>query len=631
MKKFLIWFIVFSLVLFIFPAVAYTDSTQSSVCTVKLQKDGAKVASDLILNTQKWVSFDWVYQPDGTTNLSSGDLSRGSAFLYSFVEGPDGPDGSPSCGFIFSTSTVTDFIADVYFYSSKEYPHTFWANNGSGGIHDMGAASLESVTQAPDAFKGVGPLKFYDDQDTDVIIGHTYCIVTKDGAHYAKFYVTDMGTGQPPVADAGEDQLVYSGDVVTFDGSDSSDSIVSYSWKFGDGSAVEGRVVDHRFRGAMIDPKTHEPIIKTYTVELTVKDDKGDIDTDTVDINVKPLEKSVPVEGLGYEAGVTAVYNWVKVDESGEDVYIVSKITSYASLFRGGCEVDINDGTTGISKWRDMYISHDLIQRRTWVSPFTPNKWIGIPCPITKLSFPEDALEPIEVFEGIEVHGKDEIAISIGGVTFGVGTLITSKPELTFDEARTMFYPDTPELQLGPGATILINSLISILYSPGELRVYDSQGNVTGLVNRESKEEIPNSNYDDKTNTVVILYPSDTFRYEVIATDEGAYGLDIFSIEDGKATIFTAVDIPTLANAIHQYTIDWNVLSRGEKGATVQIDADGDGAFEKTFTTDRELTHDEFISETAGLSFWIWIAGGVGIILILVISFILIKRRLARR
>ncbi|GAI17835.1 unnamed protein product, partial [marine sediment metagenome] len=298
MKKFLIWFIVFSLVLFIFPAVAYTDSTQPPVCTVKLQKDGAKVVSDLILHTQKWVSFDWVYQPDGTTNLSRGDLSRGSAFLYSVVEGPEGPNGSSSCGFIFSTATVTDPIADVYFYSSKEYPYTFFANNGSGGIHDMGAVSLESVTQAPDASKGVGPLEFYDDQDTDVIIGHTYCIVTKDGAHYAKFYVTDMGTGQPPVADAGEDQSVYSGDVVTFDGSDSSDSdvqIVSYNWKFGDGSAAEGRVVHHRFRGAMIDPKTHEPIIKTYTVELTVKDDKGDIDTDTVDITVKPLEKIVEV------------------------------------------------------------------------------------------------------------------------------------------------------------------------------------------------------------------------------------------------------------------------------------------------------------------------------------------------
>ncbi|MBA7698052.1 hypothetical protein ES703_106726 [subsurface metagenome] len=63
----------------------------------------------------------------------------------------------------------------------------------------MGSASLESITQAPDASKGIGYLdEFYDNQDTDVIIGHTYCIVTKDGTHYAKIYVTDMGTGQPP-------------------------------------------------------------------------------------------------------------------------------------------------------------------------------------------------------------------------------------------------------------------------------------------------------------------------------------------------------------------------------------------------------------------------------------------------
>jgi hypothetical protein len=49
---------------------------------------------------------------------------------------------------------------------------------------------------------------------------------------------------------------------------------------------------------------------------------------------------------------------------------------------------------------------------------------------------------------------------------------------------------------------------------------------------------------------------------------------------------------------VHQYTIDWDALSEGEEGVTVQIDSDGDDEFEDTFTSDSELTHDEFLHET---------------------------------
>jgi len=130
------------------------------------------------------------------------------------------------------------------------------------------------------------------------------------------------------------------------------------------------------------------------------------------------------------------------------------------------------------------------------------------------------------------------------------------------------------------------------LKSPGELRVYDSQERVTGLVNGEIKNEIPGSEYSD--DTVTIFFPSDTYTYEVVGTDEGTYGLDIASIEDGEATTFTATDIPTASGAMHQYTIDWISLSQGEEGVTVQVDSDGDGEFEYTFTADDELPNFPF-------------------------------------
>jgi PKD repeat protein len=124
------------------------------------------------------------------------------------------------------------------------------------------------------------------------------------------------------------------------------------------------------------------------------------------------------------------------------------------------------------------------------------------------------------------------------------------------------------------------------IHSAGELRVYDSQNRVTGLVNGEVEEEIPDSIYDEEDEIVAIFSPSDTYRYEVAGTDEGTYGLEIASIEVAEATTFTAANIPTTVGAIHQYTIDWDALSQGDKGVTVLIDSDGDGVFEQTITTD---------------------------------------------
>jgi hypothetical protein len=130
------------------------------------------------------------------------------------------------------------------------------------------------------------------------------------------------------------------------------------------------------------------------------------------------------------------------------------------------------------------------------------------------------------------------------------------------------------------------------LCSPGELRVYDSQGRVTGLVNGEIKEEIPNSTYSDER--VMTLSSSDSFTYEVKGTDAGPYGLGVAIIKDGESINFTAADIPTTTGATHQYTIDWDALSQGEEGVTVEIDSDGDNVFERTITADNELTADEF-------------------------------------
>jgi len=142
------------------------------------------------------------------------------------------------------------------------------------------------------------------------------------------------------------------------------------------------------------------------------------------------------------------------------------------------------------------------------------------------------------------------------------------------------------------------NSVIIVQeYSPIEIRVYDSQGRVTGLVNGEAKSEIPKSVYCN--GTITIFSSVKAYHYELIGTGEGTYGLEITSVVNGEPTTFTATDIPTLSGSTHQYTIDWDALSQGEEGVMVQVDSDGDGTFEKTITADHELTHDEFMLQTA--------------------------------
>jgi hypothetical protein len=141
------------------------------------------------------------------------------------------------------------------------------------------------------------------------------------------------------------------------------------------------------------------------------------------------------------------------------------------------------------------------------------------------------------------------------------------------------------------------------LESPGELRVYDSQHRVTGLVNGEVRIEIPNSDYYE--GNIIIFSPADSYRYIVAATNEGTYGLVASSVTGQEIITFNATDIPISANATHQYTIDWTTLSRGEGGVTVQVDSNSDGVFERTFASDSELSQDEFV--LAALKFYgVW-------------------------
>jgi cyclophilin family peptidyl-prolyl cis-trans isomerase/Leucine-rich repeat (LRR) protein len=176
----------------------------------------------------------------------------------------------------------------------------------------------------------------------------------------------------------------------------------------------------------------------------------------------------------------------------------------------------------------------------------------------------------------------------------------------------------------------MISTLEVKLRSPGELRVYDSSGQVVGLVNGAIECQIPQSTYCGET--VIIFCPQDTYSYEVVGTDAGTYGLEVTWVLGGTTNTFSATDIPMATGAIHRYTIDWSALSLGEQGVTLDIDSDGDGTVDKSLSADAELTQDDFTSGTkqGGITFWLWIVVGVGAAAV-VGAGILVWRRLAKK
>lgn len=127
--------------------------------------------------------------------------------------------------------------------------------------------------------------------------------------------ITVNNVNQSPVADAGANQTVLVNEVVSFDGSGSSDpdgSITSYSWNFGDGGSDLGVTTTHSYATA-----------GTYTVTLAVTDNEGASSQDTAIITVNSSDTINAPTGLSATvSGATVTLRWIDNSNNEEGFYL---------------------------------------------------------------------------------------------------------------------------------------------------------------------------------------------------------------------------------------------------------------------------------------------------------------------
>jgi parallel beta-helix repeat protein len=171
---------------------------------------------------------------------------------------------------------------------------------------------------------------------------------------------------------------------------------------------------------------------------------------------------------------------------------------------------------------------------------------------------------------------------------------------------------DRMELTSGPAPTVLCEKFLHVMAdSSADLLVVDSKGRRVGFdfMTQREVNEIPEAFYSGhgiSPQLIEIPLPvAGNYQVFLKGTDVGVYNLSAFlgnlteEDDNQKFSAFTAIEIPVTTDVIYQYTIDWNALSRGEKGVIVRVDPNGDGNFEYIFTSNSELTQSEFLTRAS--------------------------------
>ncbi|MEA3398333.1 MAG: metallophosphoesterase, partial [Patescibacteria group bacterium] len=136
------------------------------------------------------------------------------------------------------------------------------------------------------------------------------------------------------------------------------------------------------------------------------------------------------------------------------------------------------------------------------------------------------------------------------------------------------------------------DSIIARLASPAELRVINSSGSTTGLMDEQILENIDYSMFDSENRRILLYFPEGYNNEEFIFRVKGLlaedfkypgndYTLQIdLKIDNEIAKQVKIHDLPINASTTHQFRVDWERLDEFS-GVIMEIDKDGDGNFEQ--------------------------------------------------
>lgn len=228
-------------------------------------------------------------------------------------------------------------------------------------------------------------------------------------------------SNEPPIANAGADQTVTIGTSVSLDGSASRDtdgSIVSYEWDFGDGAKSTGEMVTHTYSE-----------VGTYTVTLTVTDNRGIKTSDTLTVQVNRENNPPVITGLSAEqdqvlTGATTTisalandpdkdnltYKWIVTGGSisGTGPTVVWNAPEKPGTYIVNLEVD--DGQGGI-KGDSISVQ---VSTETLVSPQKPQgPYVDLYGHVTDVTVGEEIILYLSVINPITSPGKLSVQLTL--------------------------------------------------------------------------------------------------------------------------------------------------------------------------------------------------------------------------
>jgi|GEM_PF-2842448 len=295
--------------------------------------------------------------------------------------------------------------------------------------------------------------------------------------------------------------------------------------------------------------------------------------------------------GTGYsnlDDGVMQI-DWEENKGRASSIQCFSAASRYYGNTRQAIFANVKDGLRALRDWLEgAHDDSDAFVISTW-------KYNGGTFP--KRTYCKCMGDPFYLAHiGIRLSGDDLLdgANTCRGCSF---TCLQCTEAACLREVHPCGYADTPTIEdfglsLSPSLAALFkeyqaNNVTGAACSPAELRIRDSKGRITGMIDGAPVEQIPHSAFVE--GVPIVFVPDDTYTFEAVGLHDGQYSLILSSVSDGVETAFVATDVPTSSGLIHTYDVDWEAIASGDTGVTLMMDGDGDGQPEEAFVVGSNL------------------------------------------